>query len=241
MKSSIDPKYIKMFSDSRAALQALDSYQTKTKTVQHTINELNKLGTISKRLTLNWIKAHNKHEGNEEADKMAKLAANCDTEHKPVPIANKLFKNHLKTAIYAEWIQEWKADQNKFKHTKLFFPIMDPRRSKSLLKLSRLDLKLMVEIITGHNNLKEFSTKIKELDNVNCRFCGKNLNENVEHVLLHCDNFKTERNETKLKRFLPLTNGDVLQWSIPLVLQFFSNPAIRTIFETPVNIKTTNS
>ena len=118
---------------------------------------------------------------------------------------------------------------------------MDPKRSKSLLKLSRVDLKLMVEIITGHNNFKTFSTKIKKLDNVNCRYCmNPDSAESVEHILLHCNHFKTNREESKLKRFLPLTTNNIIHWSIPLLLKFFSNTKLRSTLETPVSSSSQN-
>ena len=139
------------------------SHKITSRTVSDTIDKFNALGSITKRVTLNWIKAHNNHVGNDMADKLAVQAANCTEEMIHVPISNKLFKNHVKTAIYAEWIKEWNADNKKFKHTKEFFPIMDPKRSKSLLKLKRSELKMLIEIITGHNNFRCFSDKIKAL------------------------------------------------------------------------------
>ena len=73
-RKTLDPKYIKFFSDSRSTLQALDNHKIKAKTVLNTINSLNALGQLSKRVTLNWIKAHNQHVGNEYADRMANLS-----------------------------------------------------------------------------------------------------------------------------------------------------------------------
>ena len=170
-QKTLKPKFVKFFSDSRSTLQALNNHKIKTLTLQNTIDSLNTLGNITKRTTLNWIKAHNKHKGNEYADKMANIAAKCTEELEHVPIANKLFKNHIKNAIYAEWIQQWKQDCTKYKHTREFYPIMDTTYSKRILKLNRPDLKLLVEILTGHNNLKTFSTKITTLPDIKCRFC----------------------------------------------------------------------
>lgn len=219
---------MKFFSDSRSTLQALDNHRIKAKTVQNTINLLNTLGQITKRTSLNWIKAHNDHKGNEYADKMANTAANCTDELEPVPIANKLFKQHIKTAIYAKWIQQWRQDESKFKHTKTFFPIMDPAYTKRLLKLNRTDLKYIIEIITGHNNLKVFSTKIKQLANTTCRFCGLN-DEDAHHLLLHCKHFSTLRYQLKIDKFTPLTSGNKLNWSLPLLLKFFSDSQLHDI------------
>ena len=134
--------------------------------------------------------------------------------------------------MYAEWMQIWKNKKTQFKHTKLFFPIMDPKRSKNLLKMNRLRLKKMVEIITGHNNFRAFSTKIKKLDDISCRFCKTQDNENVDHLLHRCTYFKQYRNETKLKYHLPLTNNEQLNWSIPLIENFFDIPELSNILNT---------
>ena len=156
------PKYVKFFSDSRSALQTLNNLRVNSTVAQDTIDALNTRGSLTQRITLNWIKAHNNHRGNEYADKMANMAASCTQELQIVPIAHKLFKVHIKTAIYADWFSNWTADPAKFRHTKIFFPRMEPKCSKQILKLSRPDLKLLIEIITGHNNLRTFSTKIKK-------------------------------------------------------------------------------
>ena len=228
-QKTLKPKYIKLFSDSRAALQALNSYTVKSSLVQDTIDQLNRLSNLTERITLNWIKAHNDHRGNEYADIMANTAANCTQEHIHVPIAYNLFKAHIKTAIYAEWIHLWQTDDNKYKHTKIFFPRMEPKYSKQILKLSRPDLKLLIEIITGHNNLKSFSTKIKALADTQCRYCHK-YPETVMHLLTTCSHFNTERLQLKLNRFDPQqSTTHSLTWSIPLTLEFFKQPALHKI------------
>ena len=147
MKKTLRPAYVKFFLDSRSALQALDSHKLKSLVVQEAVEALNTLGKLTKRVTLNWIKAHNQHEGNERADQMANIAANCQEEMLTVPVSLKLFKSHIKTAFYADWIHIWNSDTNKHKHTKLFFPFIDPNRSKNILKLNRTDLKFFVELV----------------------------------------------------------------------------------------------
>ena len=238
-KKSLEPKYVKIFTDSRSTLQALDHHKIKAQTVLDTVNALNTLGSITKRTTLNWIKAHNQHAGNDYADKMANIAAKCTEELEPVPIANKLFKNHVKTAIYAEWIHQWTTQAPmKFKHTREFFPIMDPKYSKRLLKLNRYDLKLIVELITGHNNLRTFSTKIKTLPSIRCRFCNTS-DETVLHLLLDCKHFSTHRYQLKIPTHTPLTSRNILNWSPALLLAFFKEPQLDHILTT--NLKQTNS
>ena len=100
---------------------------------------------------------------------------------------------------------------------------MEPKYSKQILKLSRPDLKLLIEIITGHNNLRTFSTKIQTLTNTHCRFCNL-APETVIHMITECTNFKTERQKLKLNKFNPQLSRtrrsrkkkkDVLPFSLP--------------------------
>ena len=69
------PKYVKFFSDSRSVLQALDFNDITSVVIANTVEKLNNLGDKVKRLTPNWIKAHNGHEGNEIADRLANIGA----------------------------------------------------------------------------------------------------------------------------------------------------------------------
>ena len=164
---------------------------------------------------------------------MANLAANCTQEQQIVPIAYKLFKDHLKTAIYAEWFNLWTADPTKFKHTKIFFPRMDPKYSKHILRLNRTDLKLIIEIISGHTYLKVFSTKIKPLQNTLCRFCSTE-DETISHLILNCPTFTIDRYTLKLDLFLPQNyNNEGFTWSIPLLLKFFQTPKLLEALTLP--------
>ena len=111
---------------------------------------------------------------------------------------------------------------------------MEPKYSKQILKLSRPDLKLLIEIITGHNNLRTFSTKIQTLTNTHCRFCNL-APETVIHMITECTNFKTERQKLKLNKFNPqLSTTQSLTWSIPLTLEFFKTPAIHNIITNTI-------
>ena len=50
MKGTLKPKYIKLFSDSRAALQALNSCNVKSTVVQDAVDQLNNLGKYTERI-----------------------------------------------------------------------------------------------------------------------------------------------------------------------------------------------
>ena len=67
-------EYIKIMTDSQAALQALDDTTYTSRAVKDTMMELNNLGHQVKRLELAWAKAHIGIPGNERADKLARDA-----------------------------------------------------------------------------------------------------------------------------------------------------------------------
>ena len=66
-------QYIKIFSDSQAAILALNSNSV-TSLVKQTIITLNQLADCTKRVEICWIKAHVGHDGNKRADQLAREA-----------------------------------------------------------------------------------------------------------------------------------------------------------------------
>ena len=78
-KKFIDTKqsnmlYIKIFSDSQAAILALNSNTVTSSLVKQTIITLNQLADSTQRVELCWIKAHVGYDGNEKADQLAREA-----------------------------------------------------------------------------------------------------------------------------------------------------------------------
>ena len=76
------PRSLIIYSDSQAALQALNNSFVTSRLVHQCISSLNALGTTT-HVLLRYVKAHSGHEGNEIADFQAKLAVSL-----PVPYTN---------------------------------------------------------------------------------------------------------------------------------------------------------
>ena len=67
-------QYIKICSDSQAAILALNSNTVTSSSVKQTIITLNLLAGSTERLEICWIKAHVGYDGNERADQLAREA-----------------------------------------------------------------------------------------------------------------------------------------------------------------------
>ena len=231
-RRSLKPKYIKIFSDSRAVLQALNSNDITSSVIMDTIHTLNTLGSKTKRLTLNWIKAHQGHEGNEIADRLANIGARAKNEQQPVPVSDTLVKSYITNCIYDTWGMKWKTDSKSNKHTKHFFPLPNSRLSKRLLKFDRQELHFLVEAITGHNYLKHFSNKIALLADTKCRLC-KSEEETTLHLLNSCSHLNTYRHEILNNRKF---TGQDSKWNPVKLIEFLNLPQISPLFKPPKSL-----
>ena len=95
-----EDRYVKVFSDSRSSIQALNSSTVTSQLVKDTINAINLVGGKVRRLEISWIKAHVGHAGNERADQLAREAIELTpTVHGIRPPCSH-FKTHLTNIIY---------------------------------------------------------------------------------------------------------------------------------------------
>ena len=101
--------YIKLFSDSQAALQALKANKCKAQTVKDTHDALNSLADQAKAVRLTWIKSHIGLDGNELADEYAKLGTIDDTVKIRTQTADKGIKAATREYVYHKWKEKWQA------------------------------------------------------------------------------------------------------------------------------------
>ena len=118
--------------------------------VKQTIITLNSLADSTKRVEVCWIKAHIGHEGNERADQLAREAVKNSIVKIDTPQSWSCYKAILKQEIYSEW-ERWWVNDNAYRMTKIFYP--KPDSNKRIVKINRGQLKILIEAITGQNNL----------------------------------------------------------------------------------------
>ena len=93
-------KFIKIFSDSQAALRLLASWKIKSKLFFEIITALNFLTNCSLCVELVWVKAHNNYQGNERADELARNSVYNNEIQFSVDPPKSFFKKELKEGIY---------------------------------------------------------------------------------------------------------------------------------------------
>ena len=130
------------------------------------------------------------------------------------------FKHKLLDAIYTRWAQEWYNNPTCCL-SKYFLPTPSKTKSKTLLKLNRGQMRTLIELITGHNNLNYFQSKIHPEISGNCRFCEEE-DETFEHLLNDCPCFLIARRD--LLQNNTITN--TLAWDPKTLLKFSELPSI---------------
>ena len=104
-----EDRYVKIFSDSQAALKSLAKNKIKSHVVGQTLREFNITGALTDRLQLDWIKAHSNHEGNERADELARNSVYVSNVFFDIQPPMSLFKKEISTRIREEWTNEWQT------------------------------------------------------------------------------------------------------------------------------------
>ena len=220
-------RYVKFFIDSQAAIMALGNPRVTSRAVAMAVDNLNSLADVARTVSLVWIPAHKGHIGNERADVLAKRGSKeTSPERSLVVNAPKAsLKMKLNEHIYKDWQTEW-TNLKYANHSRSFYGGPNPGKARYVYKLARLELGRFVRIITGHNNLSFFQTKLGYQTNRSCRFCGTG-DETISHLLNCCPRFINVRREI-LKDKQPMPD---MRWSVRELLEFSYSPGINEAFE----------
>ena len=214
-------------SDSQAALLAIGSNIVSSRVVLECIQTLNKLGKQGNSITLQYIKAHVGHDGNEAADLNAKRGAeSLGSGPEPfLPVPQSYFKSTLKAALNSEWQARWDQNPEFCKQTKLWFKKITPMMLVFLKKGSRQELGKIIQFITGHCNLMKHQFRIGKSSESNCRLCNTTW-ETPWHLTTECPKLQSIRE----KYF----HGPILHtfvWSPQILLRFCKESSIWSLLD----------
>ena len=184
--NELQPKYVKILTDSQAALHALNCIDFKSTIALEAAEALENLSWRTKTCRVAWIKAHAGTEGNEAADAAAKEGAerSISTNTLQTKIPYKTIRNNIEEAVYNEWTEVWQASPH-YKHTKKFYSKPDISKAKTMLNLSRAELSQAISIITGFNMLSYIQSKADPHIDPSCRLCNEEA-ETFWHMITEC-------------------------------------------------------
>ena len=134
-------------------------------------------------------------------------------------------KGKIKECMYDEWTNEW-VRYPAANHSKSFYAKPDPNKARYVYKLARLELGRFARIITGHNNLRFFQTKIGLCETPTCRLCQEGQ-ETITHFIRQCP--VTAAHSTEF--FLDQKPGPDMTWSVRKIIDFSYIPCVNEAFE----------
>ena len=217
-------KYIKLFSDSQAALKSLNKFRCLSKTVVRAVEGLNELGKNRQRLELNWIKAHNNYPGNERADELARNSAYHNVVNFSIDPPFSAIKFNLNLNLTAEWNSEW-CQESSCRMTKIFYPTVHKGKAKELCNMARDKSRRLIEIITGQNNLNYIQNKISGQNNL-CRLCEEE-EETFDHFVNDCPClWQARRDHFGLQHII-----QTHEWKIDTLINFLELQVINEALE----------
>ena len=173
-----------------------------------------------------WIPAHKGHFGNTRADDLSKLGANTTDPRREFPVGKPLalIKSEIISHAYGCWAGEWQASSIAT-YTKAFYFSPNKNKARFVYKLARLELGRFIRLITGHNNLNYFQTRIGLAGDRSCRLC-READETFLHLLHQCPRLRRARDDL----FHGIYPTNDMTWSVRDLLNFSYLPTVDLAF-----------
>ena len=206
-----------VFSDSKSALQRVikireNSNQERVERIKAALRDINEKRADIK---LSWIPAHSKIKGNEKADAVAKSASKKSAKNHQTSLGWLKMQIHKQNKIDWLKIQRDYLEKTGEKASKYYknFNITINSRVRIPKGTNRETSSAFFQLKLGHGYNKAYLYRIGHAADDRCE-CGKK--QTVEHLLLSCKKYKTEReilkkelndNKLNLNLLLSTRNG----------------------------------
>jgi ribonuclease HI len=199
---------VTLYIDNQSLITAIST--PKATSGQYLLNSLRTAANgIGCRLTIRWISSHSKVKGNEEADRLAKDAADGrsstrnDLPHilrNPLPNSASATKQSFNAKLKEEWAEIWNASPRRIRVAQFGEVFPFNALLKRLNMLTRKQSSTILQIRCGHFPLNKYLHKIKKKDSDKCQACdvdqeGLSPPETINHYIFDCQAHTEARNE----------------------------------------------
>ena len=140
-------------------------------------------------MRINWIPGHSGHNGNEVADRLAKLGTRTRDQERKLNLP-------LPKATITQEIKRWQNDTHQrswirrtdCRQSKMAMPEVSPKYWKSIKKMNRSNIKRITQMYTGHNTLRRHLYVMQIEEDPTCEQCLED-EETAEHYLCSCPTY----------------------------------------------------
>ena len=157
-------------------------------------------------LSISWVPGHSNVQGNEEADKHAKRAAEGETTRrlgKYTSLDLGIAKSSAAIRARAtkrrawEWEQQWRDSPQGRRIIK--FDLRPPGKSvmRSFKNLARHEISLLTQLRTAHVALSAYLHRIRKIDSPLCLRCL--VPDTPAHYLLSCERYIAQRSTLRVR------------------------------------------
>jgi len=169
-----------VFTDSKVTIDALKNLDNHSFLIEEIRSKVRHLNMQRWSIHFGWVKAHIGIEGNEEADRLAKEAAQEDddqnTAYNRIPVTTIATEINRKGIV--QWQGQWDGTE-KGAACRSFFPLLDRR-----LKMKIPITPEFTAIVTGHGKTRSYLHRFKMIDNPTCT-CNEG-HQTPDHLIYEC-------------------------------------------------------
>lgn len=228
LSKNLENQDIFILSDCLEAIKSLRNPYVRSNTTKQCKIELNKISK-NNNVLVGWVPSHSGVEGNFTADLLAKGSI----LNQNLTIESVLKTDTAKENTFMNWendncFKNWQESKSNLRFCNIMMGDIDLDKSNFARNCPRRELKTLIGCLTGHACHLKFLKRIGILELDNCRFCKKDIPEDMTHLLHHCEALKDARNEVFGSEYLYL--GELNNCDYKNLIQFCKISEVQKLF-----------